>query len=297
MADAESIKLSLYAMATRFELILHGADEARLRAAGEEALGEIERLDAQLSLYRGESDISWINARAATEPFRLDPRLFRLLQRAARISLATDGAFDVTIAPLMRAWGLAGGTGRVPDESEIKAAMAITGMRHVHLDEEVFTATFDHPGVAIDLGAIGKGYAIECAVESLVENGVTSALLHGGTSSISAIGAPPDADAWRVAVRNPIDETVLETVDLRDSSLSVSAVHGKSFSDGERVYGHVIEPRTGRPVRHTLVASVTGPLATECDALSTALLVLGESGLPLLAQRLPGYSGQVLSAE
>lgn len=303
MSPPAPVKLSLNAMATRFELVLHGDEPARLRAAGEEALEEIAALDRQLSLYNPLSEVSRINAHAGREPVKVDPRLFRLLQMAAALSRATDGAFDVTIAPLMRVWGLAGGDGHVTSGRELEAARDRVGMRLLILDERDFTVGFEREGVEIDLGAIGKGYAIDRAVETLREDGVRSALIHGGTSTIYAIGTTPDGNPWRVGVHDPTPEGAhppgkipggMETVDLRDCSLSVSAVHGKSFVHEGREYGHVIDPRTGRPSNAAMLAAVWGPSATETDALSTALLVLGEPGLDMLNREFSDYRGRVV---
>jgi thiamine biosynthesis lipoprotein len=276
-------------MATRFELVMHGPDPSRLRSSGEEALAEIERLDRQLSAFDSRSDIFRINARAADEATRVEAGLFRLITQAKGISRLTAGAFDITIGPLMNLWGLSG-EGRVPSEGELSAARELVGMDKLVLDDSSQTVRFAVPGMRIDLGAIGKGYAIEQAVALLVESGVTSALIHGGTSSIHAIGSPPDGDAWRVAVFQGT-EGRRDVVELCDSSLSVSAVHGKSFVVDGVEYGHVIDPRTGMPAGRTRVAAVTGPSATVCDALSTALLVLGEEWLAELEAWFPGYTG------
>src|SRR5713101_5035495 len=145
-----SVLLARHAMATRFELVLPGEDNVRLRAAGEEALDEIERLEAQLSFYRSSSEISDLNARAAKEQVAVDPRLFRLLQRARALSEATEGAFDITVAPLMRCWGFVGGKGRLPDPEELAAARAIVGMERIELDESEFTVRFTAEGVTLD---------------------------------------------------------------------------------------------------------------------------------------------------
>jgi len=294
MNSEHPITLAVHAMATRFELVLYGGDPSRLRAAGEEALEEVEALDRQLSFYRRGSDVNWINSRAGGGPVKVEPRLFGLLKTAAELWELTDGAFDVTVAPLMRVWGLAGGEGRVPSDAEIAEALEMVGMGRVVLDEEGFTVRFEREGMLIDLGAIGKGYAIDRAVETLRESGVESALIHGGTSTIYGLGSPPNADAWRVAIRDPSGSGEWQrpgAVELRDSSLSVSAVHGKSFVYDGQEYGHVIDPRTGRPSRGAALAAVWGPSATETDALSTALLVLGEPGLEAVRGRGGDYSG------
>lgn len=292
----ETVTLARHAMATRFEIVLHGENESALRAAGEEALDEIERLDRQLSFYDPHSQISRLNALAASESVRIEPRLFELLQKAKKLNAALDGAFDITIAPLMKAWGLAGGSGRVPGEEELEAARARVGMDHVLLDEATCEVRFAREGVLLDLGAIGKGYALEEAAEILRDAEIESAFIHGGTSTAHAIGAPPDADSWKVAVEDPkfseramldpgsISETEraaaqLTTIELRDEGISVSVIWGKGFQSQDRSYGHVLDPRIGRPTEGAALAAVVSPSATDTDAMATGLLTLGREGL------------------
>ncbi len=287
-ANQTPVTLARNAMATRFELVLHGENPVVLRAAGEEALDEIDRIESQLSLYRNTSEIAHINARAAMEPVRVSPPVFRLLEQARRLSLETGGSFDITIAPLVRCWGFMGGTGQMPDSTAIEAAREKVGMQHVELDARDFTVRFDREGVMLDLGAIGKGYAIERAAEILREDGITSALIHGGTSTAHAIGLLPDGAAWKIAIERPSADAVAEpvmmaTVSLKDESLSVSAMWGRSFQSGGRSYGHVIDPRTGKPVETAVLSAMVLPSATETDALSTALLTMGRSGLQAIA--------------
>jgi thiamine biosynthesis lipoprotein len=290
----EPVTLSLNAMGTRFELVLYGSDPVHLRAAGEEALQEIERLEAQLSFYRGDSEISFLNRNAAMRPVKVEARLFCLLQDCVRLSELTEGAFDITVGPLMRAWRFVNGQGAVPDLDEIEAATAVVGSNYIALNEAEHTVRFRKQGVEIDLGGYGKGYAIERAVSLLKESGVTSSIIHGGTSSIYGIGPPPRGRAWRVRLASPArsDGTPLE-VDLVDSGLSVSAIRGKFFDqDGVR-YGHVIDPSSGRPVSRAQAAAVAGSSPTECEALSTALLVRGEYWLRRMPERFAGYRGWV----
>ncbi|MBI2948357.1 MAG: FAD:protein FMN transferase [Verrucomicrobia bacterium] len=293
----KTVAVARRAMATRFEILLHGDDVIKLRAAGEEALNEVERLEAHLSLYRTASDISRVNARASVEPVRVEPGLFRLLQHAQKLHRESGGVFDITIAPLVRCWGFMGGTGQMPEEEEIQEARTRVGMDQMALGEEDFTVRFLREGMMLDLGAIGKGYAVERAAEILVEAGVTSALIHGGTSTVHAVGSPPDAEAWKVAVQSPeaqavsacqlsqteaslqsLGDSILAVVPLKDEAMSVSAVHGRSFMAQGKTYGHVIDPRTGYPAQNALLAAVVLPSATETDALSTALLTLGAMG-------------------
>ena len=302
-----TVTVARHAMATRFEMVLHGERPVALRAAAEEALDEIDRLEAQLSLYRPSSELSHLNAHAAHEAVVVEPGLFRLLLRARQAWEASGGAFDITVAPLLRCWGFLGDSGRKPELSELEEARAKVGMHLVHLDKPSRSVRFARAGVMLDLGSIGKGFALERAIQIIEEAGVASALIHGGTSTTCALGVPPEAEAWKVAIEHPAlaagpafslagelnpapsgRAAVLTVVSLRDESLSVSAVWGKGFESGGRIYGHVIDPRTGAPAVHALLAAVVHPSSTESDAWSTVLLILGEVGHDLLASRQPG---------
>ena len=242
-------------MATRFEIVLHGKDEPALRAAAEEAMNEIEALETQLSLYQSSSEIAHVNARSARQPVRIAPNVFRLLQQAQKLSAETGGAFDITIAPLVRCWGFMDGTGALPSAEQIEEALVRVGMHHVILDEAEFSVQFDREGVMLDLGAIGKGYAIERAASILREAGVTSGIVHGGTSTVFAIGRPMDGEAWKVAIENSstakdqeaaagastptrsVEKSeLLDVVLLCDEAFSVSAVWGKCFRADGKTY-------------------------------------------------------------
>ena len=293
----ETVRLAIHAMATRFELVLHGENAVYLRAAGEEALNEIKRLEAQLSFYRPTSDVSRINAHAAQRPVSVEPRLFELLSTAKTMHCLTEGAFDITIGPLMRCWGFVNATGSFPNPDALTEARKRTGMHLVHLDEAQRTVSFDRPGVQIDLGGIGKGFAIDEAISLLVDNGITSALLHGGTSTMFALGSPPDATAWKAALPSPTSsrdqpdaDHVLAVVPLRNASLSSSAPSGKSFFLNGQEYGHVLDPRSGCPVNGAALTAVVATNAMKSDALSTALLVQGVHAVEPMAEAFNMYA-------
>ncbi len=301
----QTATLARHAMATRFELVLHGEKIGLLRAAGEEALAEIDRLENQLSLYRPGSEIAQLNSRAAREAVRVSPEVFALLQHAARLAGETEGAFDITIAPLVRAWSFMNASGKVPAPEAIAAARALIGMDKVLLNSAERTVRFAQPGVMLDLGAIGKGYAIERAIEILRAAGVASALIHGGTSTAATIGHPPDADHWQVALpeRRPPPQpdspaaSILTTIRLRDECVSVSAIWGRTFSVDGKTFGHVIDPRVGQPVTTAVLSSVIHPSATETDALSTALLTLGQARLESISRLRLGMRCLVINPE
>lgn len=283
--DAEDrlVRVACVAMRTRFEIALWGERLDSLRAVGLEALEEIRRLDTQLSAYNEASDIWELNALAASGPVRVEPRLFRLLARALELSERTGGAFDITVGPLLHAWGFQGGSGHPADPEELAAARQCTGYANVVLDQEASSVRFARAGVRIDLGAIGKGYALERAAEIVQEACPQGVLLDGGGSSILALGAAPDGAPWRVGIADPrTPGDLLASVELRDESLSVSAAHGKGFWQDGRLLGHVLDPRTGVPTRGADLAAVVCTSPTDGDALSTALMVRGSAWLPEL---------------
>jgi thiamine biosynthesis lipoprotein len=289
----QTVAMARHAMATLFEIVLHGENPVALRAAAEEALDEVERLESLLSLYRPKSEIAHLNARAAHGPVKVTPALFALLQHAKRLHEESGGAFDITISPLVRCWGFMGGNGKMPTAEKVAEARAKVGMHLVQLNVQDCTVQFAREGVMLDLGAIGKGHAVERAAEILREAGVTSAIVHGGTSTVYALGQPPEAESWKIAVEKPgssagLKPSLLATVPLKDEAMSVSAVWGRSFDAGGKTFGHVLDPRTGWPIAGALLAAVVLPSATETDTLSTALLTLGSAGHEQIASLRPG---------
>lgn len=282
------VPLACHAMGCRWELLLCGEDPVRLRAAGEEALAEVARLDAQLSLFRPASEVSGLNARAAQAPVPISPELFALLEWCATIHHHTGGAFDITVGPLLHCWGFRSGEGSVPSPEALAEARERVGMQHLELDRQRRTLRFGRPGMALDLGAVGKGYALECAVEILRDLGIEHALLHAGTSTLYALGTAPDGNGWPVAIRDPATpDGCLAVEHLRDRALSVSAPHGRCFTAGGRRFGHILDPRTGWPAEGPRLAAVTHPSPTLSDALSTALLVAGDGLLPAIQEHWP----------
>lgn len=267
------------AMGTVFTIVAYGADSGHLAAAVNEAFEEIDRLDAQMSHYKASSELSAINRQAASEAVLVEPRLFRLVQDSLRYSEETGGAFDITVGPLMKAWGFFRGQGRVPPRSEIARVLERVGYRRVRLDTAARTVRFDREGVELDLGGIAKGYAVDRAVAILRAAGVTRALVSSGTSTVYALGAPPDARAWKITLRDPYDaKKAADVVYLRNASLSTSGNYEKFFKVGSKVYAHIVDPRGGRPVENMLATTVLAPQATQSDALSTAFFVLGAAG-------------------
>lgn len=288
MDNPRIMHAACYAMGTEFELWLcdYDCDATYLRALAETAIHELERLERRLSIFIPDSDISWLNVEAINKPVRIDEQLFSLLTTAKQLWAETDGAFDITVMPLLTCWNFYDGSGRMPSDEEINEALQCVGMQHVLLNESERTVAFDIPGIMLDLGGIGKGFAIDCIVALLAEHEIDAALIHGGWSTIYALGAPPNEDAWTVHLPHPNDASrEIATFQLRDVSVSSASTLSKAFTAGKHTYGHVIDPRTGYPVDELLAAIAIAPTATESDALSTAFLVLGLDGTRSYCER------------
>jgi len=263
-------------MGCAYAIVAYGGHEGTLRRAAEAALDEVDRIDRLMSHYRPESPLSRLNRDAGHRPVPVDAELLGLVAEALRYSRESGGAFDVTVGPLMKAWGFFQGDGRVPDDRELEAARRRVGWGHVLLDPRGGTIRFGRPGLELDLGGIAKGHAVDRAVGVLRRAGLTAALVSAGGSTVFGVGAPPGREAWEVELEDPLHpDRVAFTVRLKDRALSVSGGASKSFERDGVTYSHLMDPRTGRPARGVLGAAVLAESGTAGDALDNAFPVLG----------------------
>lgn len=270
-----------HAMGTRFELVLAHGDGAHARAAAEAAAEEVLRLHALWSPFDPASAVAHLNRAAAARAVRADHDTFALLSFCKAVHAQSAGAFDITLGHLMHAHGWRspqppeGRAGGGPSSPASSSSLPAFGCHHLHLDAATLSVFFSAP-IALDLGAVAKGWALDAAAAILREIGITSALLHAGTSSVLAIGTQPDGSPWRIQLS---PQPNAPTVTLRDSALSVSAPHGRVTTDTPAALpadlSHTVDPRTGRPTAPLLHAATLAKSAALADAWSTALLVLG----------------------
>nr|WP_303652488.1 FAD:protein FMN transferase [Paludisphaera mucosa] len=276
-------------MGSAFEIRLGARVPGAVELAGR-ALDRVEALEVQLTIYSDDSEVSRLNRTAHAGPVAVESGLFALLERARALSEWSGGAYDVTAGALSQAWGFVRGPRRVPSEAERTEALARSGWRKLRLDRERRTVAFDVEGMVINLGSIGKGFAIDRAVDVIRSHWLpTSALVHGGRSSLFALGSPPGrfADRWEIALRNPFDdETPLGVFRVRNRAIGTSGGAFQRFEADGRTYGHILDPRTGEPAAGPASVTVLAPDAAEADALSTALYVMGpEAARDLVARR------------
>ncbi|MDE3167330.1 MAG: FAD:protein FMN transferase [Acidobacteriota bacterium] len=271
------LEKSMDAMGSTYTIAAWGTDRIRMEAAVDAAFDEVRRLDDLLSNYKPESEWSEINRDAARRPVRVSPELFQLLQDCQQYSRESEGAFDITVGPLMKVWGFYKGTGHLPHRPEIEAAMTRVGYRHMVLDPSGRTVRFDRPGVEIDPGGIGKGYAVDRMVDVLRRNGVTVALVAGSGSSIYGMGTPPgQTKGWPVKIKDPWDENKsVAEVHLKEMSLSTSGSYEKFFRAEGRIYAHIMDPRTGYPAQGVSSVSVLAQRTLDSEAWAKPFFVNG----------------------
>jgi thiamine biosynthesis lipoprotein len=260
--------------------VLYGDRRDKMEAAANAAFDEVQRLNNLLSTYRPASVWSEINRLAAQRPVAVSPEVFRLISRCLRYSRQSQGTFDITVGPLMKAWGFFRGVGRLPSRDEVAAALAKVGCGHLGLDQARRTVRFDIEGVEINPGGIGKGYAVDRMVEILRRRGFDTALVAASSSSIYGMGAPPDeARGWKVEIRNPKRPRghCATELFLKDMSLSTSGGYAQTFWADGRHFSHIMDPRTGYPARGMLLVSVTAPRAIDSEAWTKPFFIHGRA--------------------
>jgi thiamine biosynthesis lipoprotein len=279
LADRYLIRLARRAMACTFEVFLNAGQYPQGTAVALAALDLVDQLEDQLTVYRESSEVSSLNLAAAFTAVEVEPRLFALLERALQLYQETNGAFDVTAGRLSTVWGFTRRAGTIPAADALTVALECVGSEYVELDPEGPRVRFKRPGLEINLGGIGKGYALDRCAELLAGAGIEDVLLHGGNSSVLARGshaAAGEADGWLIGVRNPLrPDRRLGHLRLRDRALATSGSGTQFFVHEGRRYGHILDPRTGWPAEGVLTVSVLAASAADADALATAFYVLG----------------------
>lgn len=279
-------------MACTYTIAVYGPDPKQLPLITSAALDEVDRIDDLMSHYKPDSPLSRINREGRKGPVAVEPELFRFLQRCVQYSRQSEGAFDITVGPLMKAWGFFRGEGRIPWFFELWSVLRNVGYQHLLLNEKERTVQFRRSRMELDLGGIAKGYAVDRVVELLKEHKIERALISAGGSTLYGLGTPPDSIGWEVKLRDPLfphdPEKSAATVSLRNQALSVSGNYEKFFKVRGVTYSHIMDPRTGWPVENMLSVAVVSQNGTDGDALDNMFYVQGvEKGKALL----PLYPG------
>lgn len=263
-------------MGTNFDVIAYGTHHQRLESAIADALKEVKRLDLLLSNYRSESELSRVSRIGSHRAVTLSSELFQFLSACRAYSEASEGTFDITVGPLIKAWGFYKGTGQLPQPEEVMRALDKVGYTNIILDDQNQTICLTKEGMELDPGGIGKGFAVDKMAEILKCYELHSALIIAGGSTIYALGRPPNKPGWEVTIKDPRHPSkVAETLTLENESVSTSGNLEKFFWEDGNVWGHILDPRTGYPAKGTLSVSVIAPRSVDSEAWTKPYYILG----------------------
>lgn len=267
------------AMACDFQVFLNAGEHDHATEATVEALDLVEEIEDILSIYRSHSSASQLNQLGARQPVMVHPTLYQLLQQSKELWKATNGAFDITSSTLSKLWGFYQKDHRVPSQNEIESTLQQIGSQHLVLHNDG-SVTFDCPELQINLGSIGKGYALDRCHQHFVAHNISNYLIHGGLSSVLARGQRINQSqanlGWQIGLRHPlVPEQYLAHLWLDSVAAGTSGDANQFFYHQGKRFGHVLDPRTGYPVEKVLSATALCNTAAEADALATAFYVMG----------------------
>jgi len=282
--------MGTYMMAT-----VYAPDEESGRRAIAAAFARVEEIEAATSHYRETSDISKLIAAAGGPPMPVSRDLWAVLRRSAEVSAETDGAFDPTIGPLMALWKKTWRKGKAPSEAETAAAKALVDWRAVRLAPDAPQAQLLKKGMSLDLGGIGKGYAVDQALAVLRERRIPAALVDMG-GNVAAYGAPPERPAWLVGIRDPSrpGKILPKPLKLLNQGVATSGDYEQFGTVAGRRYSHILDPRTGKPLEGMTSVTVVAKDGTTADGYSTALSVLGPEKALAFAEKRPGVEVMIV---
>lgn len=270
-----TLRLETRAMACVWQVMLPPGPSDRVMEVSE-IFDEVHLIEDALTVYRDDGELRRLNENRSTKPVTVSSHLFAAIDAGLRLTAATGRRFDVTSESLIALWRRRRAEDTIPSQTEIDEALACCGPESVRLDPQARTIERSRPGVAFNMGGLGKGFALDGIASLLLDAGIDDFLIHGGHSSVYAAGTCGTADGWPVALRNPLlTEEVFGTYLLKDQGLSSSGSNVQYFRHKGRRYGHLLDPRTGWPADRMLSATVIAPTATAADALSTAFFVGG----------------------
>ena len=261
-------------MGTVIRIVAEGADDRLVLSALDDAFAEFERLDRIFNRYDETSELARLNSRAVKKEVVASSELFELTSAALDYQVASLGAFDITVAPLIDLWRRCALEDRLPSAEEIGASQALTGVGKIELQPSRRGVRFHRDGVAMDFGGLAKGFAVDRAVEILRAAGLDRAFVDAGSSSMAGFAVRPPR--WRIGVRHPLREDQLAGyIDLGDEALSSSGGDQRPLTIGRRSYSHIFDPRTGLPADGGLGATVVGDSAVRAEVMSKMVLLLG----------------------
>lgn len=307
-SPAGNLKLytkSGFIMGSLMNISIYERDEKKVNSIVKMAFDEVKRLDRLMSNYKDDSELSRINREAAKGRTVCDGELLYIIGQSLYYSKITDGAFDITVYPTVNLWGFYGDNdgnivGHIPDEKELQDLLPAVSYKNIAIDNidaangAHGTIFFKNSKTRIDLGAIGKGYAVDKVVEIFKREGIKSALVNFA-GNIYAFGSPPGRKEWIIGLKDPTDTAnIIGSFRIKDRAVATSGDYERFFVSGDKRYTHIIDPRNGRPVIGILSVTIISDTATMADALSTGVFVLGPSEGLKLIENIDGVEGIII---
>lgn len=295
--QAQLVKETRALMDTFCEISCYDDNKDAIVSAIDAAFKEMERIEKVFSKFNENSEVSNINALAGLEKISASEEVFKLIERSVYYSRISDGAFDITIAPLMEAWGFVRRNKTIPDKGTIENALKGVGYKNIELDPKGMSIKFLNRKTKIDFGGVAKGYAVDRARDILAAHGIKNGLVNLG-GNMFALGYAPGNKKWKIGVEDPVNKgKLLRSFELKDKAISTSGNYERFFEiEGER-YSHIINPVTGEPCRGIVSVTVIADSAEEADALSTAIFVMGEEKGINLAKSIKGIKVLMLKED
>jgi len=288
ISDIKLIKETRMIMGTFAEVSIYSHDEKTAGKAIEEALNEMERMDRIMSNYKNDSELSKVNKKAAKSPVPCNAELLDVIEQSQYYSELSGGAFDITVSPIVALWGFFSEKGHVPPDKEIERLLPAVSYKNIVIDrgnnpKKPGTVFLKNMKTQIDLGAIGKGYAVDKALEIIRKCGIDNGCINLG-GNIYVLGTPSGKNAWKIGVQHPRNkDEILGYLEIKNEATATSGDYERFFAFNGKRYSHIINPQTGRPVSGTIATTIVASTGTEVDALSTSVFVLGhEKGMELI---------------
>ena len=272
-------------MGSRFDITMIAEDEKKANAYIDEAIEEIIRIEKLISSWDPQSQTSEINRNASIKPVKVDQELIDLIERSIQISKITDGAFDITFASIDNVWIFDGSMKEMPDKKAIQKSIEKVGYTNIVIDENKQTVYLKLKGMKIGFGAIGKGYAADKVKSMMIEKGVKAGIINAA-GDLTTWGKQPGGKDWMVGISNPLNkDKVFSWFPVVDAAVATSGNYEKYVTFHGKKYTHIIDPRTGYPVSGIVSVTIFSKRAELCDALATAVFIMGtETGLNMINQ-------------
>jgi thiamine biosynthesis lipoprotein len=279
------IKEEIYALGTVIQIQIYDADEEKAKKAIEESEKRVQEIENKMTVNKEKSEVILINENSGINSVQVSPDTFYVIQKAKKYSDLSGGAFDLTVEPIVKLWGIGTENARVPKQEEIDALLGLVDYNDVVLDESTNQVKLNREGQAIDLGAIAKGYAGDEVKKILKEHGIKTAFVNLG-GNVVTLGSKLDGSPWRIGVQNPLDERGkhIAVIEVVDETLVTSGNYERYFIEDGKRYHHIIDPKTGYPAEAGIISStIVTNSSIDADALSTSVYVLGlEKGMELI---------------